>query len=71
MVGLGGLEPPTCPYQSRRLGFTQLQDRGDCQNYAEVVQDIAVCGLDCGCKSPGFCGIHIVISVSSFIRKII
>ena len=48
MVGLGGLEPPTSPIIAALLGFTGTYKTAGLPKYAQVVQDIAFCGLGCG-----------------------
>jgi hypothetical protein len=58
MVGLGGLEPPTSPLSEQHdLVLQQLRRPRGLPKYAEVVQGIVCCGLDCGLeKVHEFCG---------------
>ena len=52
MVGLGGLEPPTSPLSVwPDLVLQQLTRPRGLPKYAEIVQDIIGCGLDCGLEN--------------------
>jgi hypothetical protein len=55
MVGLGGLEPPPSPLSVQRyLVLQELTRPRGLPKYAEVVQDIALCGLSCGLGNQAF-----------------